>query len=229
MRPRPLGDPGRALDWGRCRTADGSAAAAVEMEPPWGVEPQTYALRESRSPMAPCTPSASVHVEAVTVLIGEHDRTASRATNRATTKIINAVFATGGTKARAPSLGRWNGTRPKTDAGSWWSESAGRRVPPGADGRSSGGAGGAADAVVSWNGPVALVACLMHAGVVVPGTGGSRPGVGGAAIGPRSCGHGSRHDAGGPRRGGCRQVSPGSRGCRGCRWPRSARACWPRC
>ena len=44
-----------------------------------------------------------MHVEAVTVLIGEHDRTASRATNRATMKIDRPVvvidtISNGGTR-----------------------------------------------------------------------------------------------------------------------------------
>ncbi len=43
-----------------------------ENEPPWGVEPQTYALREIRSPPSRCSPSTSAHVKVITVLSGRH-------------------------------------------------------------------------------------------------------------------------------------------------------------
>jgi hypothetical protein len=58
------------------------------MEPPWGVEPQAYALRILTSPYTPCSPSPSVHVIRVfTVLKSEHRAPTFRATNRATTEI----------------------------------------------------------------------------------------------------------------------------------------------
>src|SRR3954454_13382776 len=55
------------------------------VEPPWGVEPQTYALRVSSSSTAPCAPSPSAHVEKHTVHLEPHRRTPFEATKEATT------------------------------------------------------------------------------------------------------------------------------------------------
>jgi hypothetical protein len=54
------------------------------VEPPWGVEPQTYALRELSSPHTPCTHRAFLHVKPFTVLNEGVCRTPFRSTNGST-------------------------------------------------------------------------------------------------------------------------------------------------
>src|SRR4051812_21329619 len=53
------------------------------MEPPWGVEPQTYALRVRASSAHRCAPSPSAHVTKHTMLIESHGTTAFEATKEA--------------------------------------------------------------------------------------------------------------------------------------------------
>ena len=55
-----------------------------ENEPPWGVEPQTYALRELSSPHTPCSLRAFLHVKPFTVLNETAGRTPFRSTNGST-------------------------------------------------------------------------------------------------------------------------------------------------
>jgi hypothetical protein len=54
------------------------------VEPPWGVEPQTYALRVPNSSLSPCAPSPSVHVTMNTVHRARIRRTPLEATKEAT-------------------------------------------------------------------------------------------------------------------------------------------------
>lgn len=56
-------------------------------EPPWGVEPQSYALRVGSTSTAPCTPSPSLHLKKNTVLILRRGTTPFEATKEATTEI----------------------------------------------------------------------------------------------------------------------------------------------
>ena len=54
-------------------------------EPPWGVEPQTYALRVRATAARWCAPSPSAHVEKRTALTKSHGATPFEATEEATT------------------------------------------------------------------------------------------------------------------------------------------------
>jgi hypothetical protein len=60
-----------------------------ELEPPWGVEPQTYALRVRRTPPSSCSTGPSVHVKVFTVLRIGQRRTPLEATKEATPEIEN--------------------------------------------------------------------------------------------------------------------------------------------
>src|SRR6478672_8411534 len=62
-------------------------------EPPWGVEPQTYALRVRRTPPSPSSRSPSVHVKVFTVHRTGHRRTPLEATKEATAEIENTFRA----------------------------------------------------------------------------------------------------------------------------------------
>ncbi len=57
------------------------------VEPRWGVEPQTYALRVRPPPITGCSVRLSVHVEMLTVLRSDHSRTPLEATKEATAEI----------------------------------------------------------------------------------------------------------------------------------------------
>jgi hypothetical protein len=89
-------------------------------EPPWGVEPQTYALREIRSSHPWCSPSPSAHVARITAHTGSLRGTPFRATDRATTKIRN--------RGRGSGQARWT---PETSSGKTQRRHLSRRPPPG--------------------------------------------------------------------------------------------------
>ena len=63
-------------------------------EPPWGVEPQTYALRVRESSITLSTCGLSVHVKVVTVLIRGHYITLFEATKEATPQSRHTVGPT---------------------------------------------------------------------------------------------------------------------------------------
>ena len=60
------------------------------VEPPWGIEPQTYALRELPSPHTRCAPRTSLHVKPFTVLSEDAGSTPFRCTNGSTFDLAGA-------------------------------------------------------------------------------------------------------------------------------------------
>ena len=77
----------------RTRSSRESHGSARLVEPPWRVEPLTYALRVLRSPVAECSPSTSVHIPVVTVHSHDHRRTSLEATKEATRRSSAAESA----------------------------------------------------------------------------------------------------------------------------------------